>query len=339
MPNSTMKIILFWNTYFHYKSFRFGTGKRPFLEANCPIYSCFITEDRSLFNFSDVVVFSFQNLTLNDLPLHRFSHQRFIFYQLESPENTVRHPFESEFVRFGFFNWTMTYRLDSDIIQRQNLGSFVPYQRKLPSEYPTHQKNSIRTTILESPAQVDVSRKTKLVAWFVSHCDTLIQREDYVLELSQYVPVDIYGKCGNLSCQNDDACNKMLKDDYKFYLAFESSLCPDYVSEKLTRALLFDTVPIVLGAVDYNLFAPPHSVINIQDFSSPKHLAQYLKLLDSSNQLYARYFDWKRDYDIRLWTKNGWCHLCKIVNSHQPHKNYEDIKKWWIEDAECLETW
>lgn len=333
--------ILYWNSFFDSKDFTFGFGQQPLVDAQCPVSSCHMTDDRSLFNQSDVVVFSFQGMNLTDLPAYRFPHQRFVFYEMESPQNTDSRPMRDPAIRHGFFNWTMTYRLDSDIVHRDSYGVFVPYQRNLPSRYPIPRRGETeeRKAILRNPSTVDVSGKTKLVAWFVSHCNTTSKREEYVRELSQHVPVDIYGKCGNLSCSNRGDCWKMLKRDYKFYIGFENSLCPDYVTEKLTRSLLLDTVPIVFGGVDYSIFAPPHSYINVRDFDSPQQLAEYLKLLDKAGELYARYFDWKRDYTVSTVSKQGWCHLCKMANTDLPAKSYPDIQEWWIGRAKCLPGW
>ena len=38
-------------------------------------------------------------------------------------------------------------------------------------------------------------------------------------------------------------------------------------------------VPIVMGGGNYAIDAPPHSVINVNDFSSVENLASYLKYL------------------------------------------------------------
>ena len=38
----------------------------------------------------------------------------------------------------------------------------------------------------------------KIVAWMVSHCLTSSLRENYVTELSEYIQVDVFGKCGHL---------------------------------------------------------------------------------------------------------------------------------------------
>lgn len=111
------------------------------------------------------------------------------------------------------------------------------------------------------------------------------------------------------------------------------------MTEKLTRSFLYDTVPIVFGGVDYSLFSPPHSVINVRDFPSPRDLADYLLLLNRTDDLYARYFDWKRDYTVSTTTKQAWCHLCKMAHADLPAKVYPDIYQWWIEQAPCLSGW
>jgi hypothetical protein len=61
----------------------------------------------------------------------------------------------------------------------------------------------------------------------------------------------------------------MLERDYKFYLSFENSICPDYVTEKFYNPLLFSTVPIVYGGADYDAVgAPQNSYIDVRSFKS-----------------------------------------------------------------------
>ena len=56
-----------------------------------------------------------------------------------------------------------------------------------------------------------------------------------------------------------------------------------------------DVIPIALGArpEDYAAVAPPKSYIHVDDFESPKHLAEYLLTLDRNDDLYNEYFRWK----------------------------------------------
>jgi hypothetical protein len=72
------------------------------------------------------------------------------------------------------------------------------------------------------------------VGWFVSNCGERNTRQKYAQELQKYIPVDIYGKCGTKKCprSTETECFEMLNRDYKFYLAFENSICKDYITEK-----------------------------------------------------------------------------------------------------------
>ena len=54
----------------------------------------------------------------------------------------------------------------------------------------------------------------------------------------------------------------------QFYLAFENSLCRDYITEKFWKVLSYNVVPVVLNGVNMTRVAPPHSYIDIKDFDS-----------------------------------------------------------------------
>ena len=59
-------------------------------------------------------------------------------------------------------------------------------------------------------------------------------------ELSKYIKVDVFGKCGNLNpeCLNSDfPCTKEIVEGYKFYFAAENSICKDYFTGKHTKYL------------------------------------------------------------------------------------------------------
>ena len=135
---------------------------------------------------------------------------------------------------------------------------------------------------------------------------------EYVEELKKYIPVDIYGKCGDYPCANKSGtfpCDYKVATNYKFYIAFENSICVDYVTEKFFNNLLLPVVPIVMvrlylvyfvnklqiskyvhkiisilgfqGGANYETISPNHSFINVANFESPKHLASYLVYLDN----------------------------------------------------------
>ena len=132
----------------------------------------------------------------------------------------------------------------------------------------------------------------------VSNCNTHSNREDYVELLKKHIPVDVFGACGNLQCtrvddHNSRECDKMLENDYKFYLSFENSFCSGYVTEKFYKPMSLDIVPVVMGGADYKKKAPPKSYIDVLDFESPKQLAEFLLKLDKNDEEYMSYFWWK----------------------------------------------
>ncbi|KAK4006377.1 hypothetical protein OUZ56_011530 [Daphnia magna] len=285
-----------------------------------------------------------------DFPTKRNSRQRFVFFQLETPTRyNLPNILDDYHVGHGYFDWTMTYRWDSDIVYRGDYGYIVEKSAITSSGIRSRQLKDWSYRIGKSQnSQIDrskerknstsmaniVKRKTKLVAWFVSHCFTHIRREEYVYQLRQYIPIDIFGACNNRDCPYD--CNEMLSNDYKFYLAFENSWCPDYVTEKFYRPLMHNTVPIVMGGADYNRFAPPDSYINARDYDSPKNLAEYILFLDNTDTVYIRYFEWKKNFDILLPDYYGLCDLCRMAHDTTwPSKIYSDIKQWWVESAGC----
>ena len=224
----------------------------------------------------------------------------------------------------------MTYRADSDV--------FMPYGRIVEKH---HQSGSDF-----SPQRL--KNKTGLISWLVSNCNTRSKREVLVGELKKYLPADkihVYGKCGSMKCSgaspdDRDGCWKMLEQKYKFYLALENSICPDYVTEKMFEALKHDIVPVVLGGADYDSIFPPNSFINMMDFKNMSSLAEYLTKLDTDDALYAKYFTWKSKYSVKnskFDTNQAHCDLCQKLHNVGANrsKNAINLEKWFIDEKKC----
>lgn len=161
---------------------------------------------------------------------------------------------------------------------------------------------------IKTPEQ-SYALKKNLAVWFVSRCLTPNQRENYAKELSKYMPVDIYGRCGTksdpchgLSSAKTSECLNSLFNSYKFYFAFENCNCDSYITEKFfkfyTEDSIFkvDIVPVVMGASlhDYESKAPQQpSFIYAQSYPDHKSLADYLLYLDNNRTAYLEYFSWK----------------------------------------------
>lgn len=81
---------------------------------------------------------------------------------------------------------------------------------------------------------------------------------------------------------------------YKFHLALENGLCPDYMTEKLWRPLHQGCVPVYRGSsVAADWMPNNRSAIMVDDFSSPQALAQFLKRLDENDEEYRQYLEFK----------------------------------------------
>ena len=182
-----------------------GLGTYPFI--GCPVSNCRTTSDRSLLDRSDAVIFHPINMDLNDMPppATRKADQRWIFYNLESP-NFTPNIFKG---LSNVFNWTMTYRMDSDVYSgydlvqsEETLSKFSHLAGSLANI-----KTANRTPEIWRPL---IQNKKKKVAWFVSHCWTASRREKFVSQLRQFIDVDIYGQCGELRCprgRGAECCN------------------------------------------------------------------------------------------------------------------------------------
>ncbi len=264
------------------------------------------------------------------LPAHRDPHQYYVFVTLENP---ARFNANHNLRAFnGYFNLTSTYALDSNFA--------TPYGRTVKKQVVDKEEE----TSLQKNYGTIVGGKKKLVAWLVSNCGSVTSgRMEYVRLLQKFIPVDIYGRCGTLSCpgtRRTGECYDIIERDYKFYLSFENSYCRDYITEKVFNLLDRVVVPIVYGGGNYTRDLPPNSVINIEDYESPKQLAEYLKYLDGHHGAYMQYFMWKSAYEVHhnqlLLQNESFCNLCELVNRETSfHSVYTDIDMWWSKERNC----
>ncbi|MEE6472970.1 hypothetical protein FKM82_009797 [Ascaphus truei] len=269
------------------------------------ISGCKLTTNRSLYQEADAILFHHRDIIdFSDFPIKkRPTSQKWIWMNFESPSH-------SSWLRTlgGVFNWTMSYRVDSDI--------FVPYGYLFSKKH----------------AKIILPRKKKLVAWVISNWNEDQERVQYYNQLSNYIGVDIYGSYG-MELKEDNIVKTV--SEYKFYLAFENSLHTDYITEKLWRnAFKSSAIPIVMGPSRYNyeMFIPRNSFIHVDDFSSPGKLAMYLKFLDKNNHLYRRYFTWKKRYDVHVtsfWDEH-YCAACETVKAAgNPYRTVSDLAGWF----------
>lgn len=197
-------------------------GRKKFIQDDCSVNACSLTAEGRFQSTADLVLFQID--AFFDVPPKKTAGQIWMLWLLESPLNTP------EFLHMqDVINWTATYRSDSTIV--------TPYEKFVLKTAPPPPSSDTR----ESPRMNYAKGKSKMVAWFVSNCLAGNGRWEYLLELRQYVPVDVFGACGDKVCQRDNEteCNKMLRRDYKFYLSFENSNCEYYITEKFFQRSLW----------------------------------------------------------------------------------------------------
>uniref|UniRef100_A0A6A7G3Y9 Fucosyltransferase n=2 Tax=Hirondellea gigas TaxID=1518452 RepID=A0A6A7G3Y9_9CRUS len=317
---SDYKKILLWNDFFGRRDYFLGTGHSPFVSLGCEYSACYVTYNREVFQSTelDALVWHIRS-TDKTFPSTRAPHTRYVFFLEEAPVN--------QDVDLGpyndVFNYTMTYRRDSDI--------FAPYGEFERLTKPIEEPN-IGTGAGENIA----AGKTKMAAWFVSNCNPQSGRDILVQQLQKYITVDVYGSCGPLSCPRNDnqACLRMLQSDYKFYFSFENSLCQDYVTEKYFSIVNSNVLPVVYGMAPYRELSPPHSYISVRDFPTVKKLADYLIYLANNHTAYNEYFKWRSHYSL-LSRSKSWCRLCEKLHTDRQEKSY-DIHSWY-EKNKCVD--
>ena len=108
--------------------------------------------------------------------------------------------------------------------------------------------------------------------------------------------------------------------------------------EKFYRPLVNLAVPVVLATKDIRKIAPPHSYIDVRDFKSPKHLAEYLLHLDKNETAYLSYFDWRKDYTVVAGKRSSidvFCHLCRYMHTNNTARVAKNFRDWFFRQSEC----
>lgn len=316
--------------------------------ADCPVSDCVITSDRqalpSMGDF-DAVLFHVRDQRPSTTLPWRQPHQRFVFFNMESPEmmnedGAMYKGYEN------FFNWTATYQWDSDIPWPYgwfNDRMDPEDEPSYPSRWHTYNHQAFAESLPLRPASFrDRAKRPKKVAWVVSNCGTKPGRLEYVEELRKYIDVDVMGKCGEIACDSEgadirmDNCTRATMKDYKFYLSFENAFCQDYVTEKFFQRMS-DLVVVVRGGNDFLRTAPPRSYINVDEFESPQELAEYLHQLDQHDDEYLSYFAWQDQYEIS--TKSNACRLCEMLHDETLGEQvYGDMDEWFGREQRCWQA-
>lgn len=136
-------------------------------------------------------------------------------------------------------------------------------------------------------------------------------RESIVVELGKTIRVDSLGKCMKTIRKDSTVLTfgKTAKETlylkqkaisrYLFYLAFENTNEPGYITEKVLDALVAGTVPVYLGdSVGCRKILPhPKAAIFVDDFETIDKLAEYLQYLSGNKTAYEEHRAWRHDFN------------------------------------------
>lgn len=271
-------IIVWWTPFTGYQR----------IVRDCSLGSCLFTHSRTEVNNSLTEGFMFygSDIAWTDLPLPRNSARFWALLHEESPKN----------------NWLLAYE---PVISLFNYTATCSRH----SNYPLVSQYLESVEKVSRPVKVPTSEKSKqglgILVYIHSDCNPPSDRDAYMKELMKYVTVDSYGRCLHnkdlpehlkdpLTFDTDDLLDIISK--YKFSIAFENAICHDYITEKFWRPLVAGSVPVVLGSPTIRNWAPDvnYSLIVAEDFASPRELAEYLLYLDSHDEEYEKYLEFKR---------------------------------------------
>lgn len=263
-------------------------------------------------------------------------------------------------------NWTMSYRLDSEV---SDCAYGCTYSRNNKQQISNETKEAFKT--FKSNMAKEFGIRSDRAVWFVSNCYASF-RLKFGLDLQKYFPFNIHGKCRDyfnfrksfnlnydlysigqffydsfwyvfrLRSDNSDKCSRNSNcevkelNENKFYLSFESKNCTDYITEKLWRVLNAFMIPIVIqpSRQYYELVLPKDSFIHAEDFGfDPIKLAEYLRLVSSDFKVYLKHHLWRLDYESVYSAiqceQRRFCEMCTKLNEEKNSIYYKHVSNWF----------
>ncbi|XP_077289231.1 4-galactosyl-N-acetylglucosaminide 3-alpha-L-fucosyltransferase FUT6-like [Arctopsyche grandis] len=294
----------------------------PFKE--CAVNNCKLSyNDTNLKDFDAVVFLLHRIKSVYQLPgpEERSKNQRWIFLTDESPWHTFLYSRSNKWQDYnGVFNWSMSYRMESDIP--------VPYGRIVPLNYGLEST----TPLLDLVPNGYKKRRDVLVAIMLSNGGGHNNRMAFIKELQKYIKVDVYGGRGTTlkhACPGHFKTDCAKLNNYMFYLAFENSDCDEYMTEKLYwNAYSKGAIPIIMGATKNNckMLLPVNSYFHVDEYAWPIDVARHLQYLNKTwNENIYKFHQWRRHFSVA--NEHGYfgsksLHYCRICEA----LNYNDQK-------------
>jgi hypothetical protein len=264
------------------------------------------------------------DIHFNQLPIQRNPEQIWLFWH-DEPSGV-----EKQMIPYQF-NWTISYRFNAEA----NIGAYG---------LTVLRKQALTIDEFNIYANQQFNNRQSAAVWFVSNCQTKA-RIEYYRELRFYYPlIRVYGRCVSQNqtnqCHRLSQCETFELSQNRFYLAFESQSCRDYITEKFWRSLAYGIIPIVFGPrtkQSLERIAPPNSFIYTGDFQSVSKLVEHLNKINQNRTLFSEYHQWRRFYQVFYRPEDieqyRFCELCYRLNTNQNRIYYKDINQFFSEDC------
>ena len=216
----------------------------------------------------------------------------------------------------NLFNWTISYRRDSDIFYP--FGLFQDLKDPDESTFNWHEQ-----------------LKRKNAVWYSNKCNTSSQRETLVKKMETKdgyrFATFLYGKCVDRmpKIKLGKSLLATMKRKIRYYLALEEDICDDYITEQYFRALSYGYVPVVFGGADlgYDEVGLAGTYIDALDFENSDDLVQYLTTMQANSVEFVQYLAWQQEY--RVVPATHWvCDLLTAIH-RLPERTIKSFSQFW----------
>ena len=235
------------------------------------------------------------------------------------------------------FNWTISYRLDSEISSCVN---GCTRKLKIKSESQFDESN------LKNKFDRNIDTKIKAV-YFIDDCKLNNINENkgfnFALGLNKIYNITFISSCyldfkNQIELEFQETFIKNdIKNEYLFALSFDPlPNCNSYLSKKFWYYLKNNLIPIVIypNKMYYEQNAPLNSYIHVEDFDyDVKKLSEYLKKIETNFNIYIKYFEWHETNEIIVdeisLNENIECEICEKLNEQDSEIYYTSVSKWF----------
>lgn len=168
-------------------------------------------------------------------------------------------------------------------------------------DYPFHKEMRLP---FEREINFEQIKKEKTKFCNFIYSQDINTRNEFFKELNKYKKIDAPGRCmNNMPAISDgDPRSSRLSDGwaknkldflryYKFTIAFENVVRDGWTTEKLTHPLLVNSIPIYVGNEKVSKDFNTESFINYNDFKDMESFIQYIKKVDSDDDLWRQYLE------------------------------------------------